>query len=138
MAPSLGLLNPLQFLRLIFLRFYEKPYLIEFLPHTLYSVGLSIIGIIPGVLASFYVALNAILTKRYLSVVDGSILRLGLRNNINAAVIFLPFLVFSGEISVLLDYKGLATTWFWTIMLISGFLGFAVGAVSALQIKVRC
>jgi GDP-fucose transporter C1 len=92
---------------------------------------------VPGVLASLFVALNAIFTKRYLPAVDGSILRLGLVNNVNAALIFVPFMLLGGEIPVILSYPYLTSVGFWVDMSIAGFLGFAVGAASALQIKVN-
>ncbi|CAG0918036.1 unnamed protein product [Notodromas monacha] len=98
--------------------------------------GLSLLGVIPGVLASLLVALNAILTKKYLACVDGSILRLGYLNNVNAAIIFIPLILLSGEVKVLMSFKDLNTVYFWTVMSISGVLGFAVGTASALQIKV--
>jgi GDP-fucose transporter C1 len=96
---------------------------------------LSVSGIIYGVLASLCVALNAIYTRRTLSVVGDSIWRLTLYNNINACFLFLPLMLFSGEIGNVAYFTGIMSPYFWMMMSISGFFGFIMGYVTGWQIQ---
>jgi GDP-fucose transporter C1 len=97
--------------------------------------SLSVSGIVYGVLASLCVALNAIYTRRTLSVVGDSIWRLTLYNNINACFLFLPLMLFSGEIGNVAYFSGILSPYFWTMMSISGFFGFIMGYVTGWQIQ---
>lgn len=93
-------------------------------------------GVIFGVSASLFVALNAIYTKKILPCVDDNVWRLGLYNNINASFLFLPLMLLAGEHNAVISFAKLYDTTFWTIMLISGVFGFAIGYVTGLQIQV--
>ncbi|XP_069479359.1 GDP-fucose transporter 1 isoform X2 [Ambystoma mexicanum] len=97
---------------------------------------LSWLGIGFGVLASLCVSLNAIYTKKVLPVVDDSVWRLTYYNNLNACFLFLPLLLLFGEPSTLYHFDKLADVYFWGMMTLSGFMGFAIGYVTGLQIKV--
>lgn len=97
---------------------------------------LSWLGILFGVLASLCVSLNAIYTKKVLPVVDNSVWRLTYYNNINACFLFLPLLLLFGEIKTLYHFDKLTDVYFWGMMTIGGFMGFAIGYVTGLQIKV--
>ncbi|CAF99949.1 unnamed protein product [Tetraodon nigroviridis] len=55
--------------------------------------SLSWSGVFFGVLASAFVSLNAIFTKKVMPAVEGNIWRLSYYNNINASVLFLPLLL---------------------------------------------
>lgn len=96
---------------------------------------LSWAGIVFGILASLCVSLNAIYTKKVLPAVDGSIWRLTFYNNINACVLFLPFMLLSGEVQTLYHFDKLGSLYFWGMMSLSGLFGFAIGYVTGLQIK---
>lgn len=92
-------------------------------------------GIVFGILASLCVSLNAIYTKKVLPAVDGSIWRLTFYNNINACILFLPFILLSGEFQTLYHFDKLGSLYFWGMMTLSGLFGFAIGYVTGLQIK---
>lgn len=97
---------------------------------------LSVIGVLYGVSASLCVALNAIYTQRTLPAVGDSIARLTLYNNVNAAVLFLPLMLFTGEISEIFYFPLLSSFRFWTLMTISGVFGFLMSYVTGWQIQV--
>lgn len=89
-----------------------------------------------GVLASLFVSLNSIYTKKVLPAVNNSVWLLGYYNNINACLLFLPLMLINREYSSLLSFTGYADMWFWTMMVLGGVFGFAIGYVTGLQIQV--
>lgn len=89
-----------------------------------------------GVLASLFVALNAIFTKKTLPMVGDSIWRLTLYNNINATFLFLPLMLVTGEFGVIPYFEYILSPYFWTMMSLSGFFGFIMGYVTGWQIQV--
>jgi len=95
----------------------------------------SLTGTLYGVLASLFVSLFSIFTKRILPVVDGDIWALTFYNNVNACLLFTPLIIISGEIPTLMDFKHLDSPHFWIMMTTGGIFGFAIGYVSGLQIK---
>lgn len=101
------------------------------------SGSLSVIGVVYGVLASLFVALNAIYTKKTLSRVGDSIWRLTMYNNLNAFFIFIPLMLFNGELGVIPYFEYIGTFHFWAMMCLSGFFGFIMGYVTGWQIQVR-
>ncbi|KAL1377891.1 hypothetical protein pipiens_020306, partial [Culex pipiens pipiens] len=96
----------------------------------------SLIGTIFGVLGSLSLSLYSIYTKRTLQHVNQEVWLLSYYNNVYSAVIFIPLMLINGELSVVLNYKNLGEPWFWAVMTVGGFCGFAIGYVTALQIKV--
>jgi len=100
------------------------------------SGSFSLTGTIYGVLASLFVSLFSIYTKKILPVVDGNIWALTFYNNVNACVLFLPLMVIFGEIPTVVNFQYLTSTNFWFLMTIGGIFGFAIGYVTGLQIKV--
>lgn len=97
--------------------------------------SLSWSGVMFGVMASLCVSLNAIYTKKVLPAVDGSIWKLTYYNNINACILFVPLIIITGELKVLYNFDKLGSHSFWTIMVLGGVFGFAIGYVTGLQIK---
>ncbi|MFH4976575.1 hypothetical protein AB6A40_003284 [Gnathostoma spinigerum] len=97
--------------------------------------SLSLIGVFFGVLSSLFVALNAIYTQRTLPVVGDDIIRLTMYNNVNATVLFLPFLLLNGEFGTVLYYPNLLSTSFWILLSISGVFGFLMSYVTGWQIQ---
>jgi len=97
--------------------------------------SLSVIGIVYGVLASLFVALNSIYNKSTLVVVGDSIWKLTLYNNINACFLFVPLMLFSGEIGHIAYFPHITGFYFWTMMSLSGFFGFIMGYVTGWQIQ---
>lgn len=92
-------------------------------------------GVFFGISASLCVALNAIFTKKILPAVNHNVWRLALYNNINGCVIFLPLIIFSGEIPAVYHFEHIASPSFWGMMLAAGVAGFAIGYVTGLQIQ---
>jgi GDP-fucose transporter C1 len=59
-----------------------------------------------------------------------------LYNNFNACVIFLPFILLSGEINEIVAFPKIFSAYFWFAMSVSGILGFSMSYVTSLQIQV--
>ncbi|GCB62470.1 GDP-fucose transporter 1 isoform X1 [Scyliorhinus torazame] len=97
--------------------------------------SLSWVGVMFGVIASLCVSLNAIYTKKVLPAVDGSIWRLTYYNNVNACILFVPLIVFTGELKTLYNFDKMGSANFWGMMTLGGVFGFAIGYVTGLQIK---
>lgn len=98
--------------------------------------SLTMQGVFYGIMASFFVALNAIYTKKSLNAVDNNIWKLTYYNNINACFIFLPFMFLFGEHNEIAAFTHLFDAYFWFAMTVGGVLGFAMGYVTSLQIQV--
>lgn len=97
--------------------------------------SLSWTGVFFGVLASAFVSLNAIYTKKVMPAVDGNIWKLSFYNNVNASLLFLPLIIISGEVGRILSFSRLHDSGFWGMMTLGGAFGFAIGYVTGLQIK---
>ncbi|PAA77362.1 hypothetical protein BOX15_Mlig003609g2 [Macrostomum lignano] len=97
--------------------------------------SLSVSGVIYGLLASLFVALNAIYTKKVLPTVDNSIWKLSLYNNFNASFAFLPVLLFTSDIGHVMEFPRSGRVNLLFVLLGSGVLGFAIGYVTGLQIQ---
>jgi len=100
------------------------------------SGSFSLSGTIYGILASLFVSLYSIFTKKVLPIVDGNIWTLTFYNNLNACALFLPLMLVFGEFSVVATFHNLDSPRFWMFMIIGGLFGFAMGYVAGLQIKV--
>ena len=96
----------------------------------------SLSGTVYGVLASLFVSLFSIFTKKVLPAVEGNIWSLTFYNNVNACVLFLPLMLVFGELPVIASFEHLDDASFWFLMTIGGVFGFAIGYVTGLQIKV--
>jgi len=96
----------------------------------------SLSGTVYGVLASLFVSLFSIYTKKVLSVVDGNIWRLTFYNNVNAVILFIPLMVVFGEVPTVTGFEYISSVKFWFMMTVGGVFGFAIGYVTGLQIKV--
>jgi len=97
--------------------------------------GVTFLGVFYGVGGSLFVALNAIYTKKSLAYVDNNVWKLTLYNNLNACLIFLPFIFFFGEVDNIISFPKLFDHYFMFAMTVSGVLGFSMGYVTSLQIK---
>ena len=98
--------------------------------------NLNFLGVLFGVLASMCVALYAIYTKKTLPHVDDSIWRLQMYNNTNACLLLAVTSVVLGELKTLAQFQFWTSLFFWTIVIITGMFGIAIGYVSSLQIQV--
>ena len=99
------------------------------------SESISYLGVVSGVLASLCVALYAIFTKKVLPDVGDNIWRLQFYNNLNA-VIILSGLVFLFEKPLLYEFEHWNSLYFWSLALVAGIFGIAIGYVTSLQIHV--
>lgn len=80
-------------------------------------------------------SLFSILTKKVLPKVNGEIWLLQYANNVYASILFVPIIVLSGEIPVVLSYPRLDDLFFWIILIGGGLCGFMIGYFTSLQIK---
>ena len=83
----------------------------------------SLTGTIYGVLASLFVSLFSIYTKKILPVVDGNIWALTFYNNVNACVLFLPLMIMFGKLSIVFNFQFLNILNFWFLMTVGGIFG---------------
>lgn len=95
---------------------------------------LSVYGVIFGVITSLFVALNGIFTKKSLDIVGHDSVRLTLYNNINASILFLPFVIGTGQLNQVIFSSMLTDYFFWMFLLATGCLSFAIAWISAVQI----
>lgn len=100
------------------------------------SGSLSVIGVIYGVLASLFVSLSAIHTKKTLALVDNSVWLLSFYNNVNSIILLFILMIITGEVPAVASFEKLNDIGFWLLMTTSGLFGFAIGFVTALQIQV--
>lgn len=100
------------------------------------SVGnLNFYGVAAGVTASLCVALYAIFTKKVLPLVGDNIWTLQYYNNINACLFLIPLSLFF-EYSILAKFQYWTSAYFWSLIVIVGLFGIAIGYVTSLQIQV--
>lgn len=95
----------------------------------------SLVGVIFGVASSFFVAMNAIYVKKKFALVDNNPWKITLYNNLNATYLFLPLIIVTGEVPVLLESPLVRTLGFWFLMFIGGLLGVGISFATAAQIK---
>ncbi|XP_017753806.1 PREDICTED: GDP-fucose transporter 1 [Eufriesea mexicana] len=98
--------------------------------------SLSILGTICGVLGSLILSLYSIHTKQVLPTLNQDIWLLSYYNNAYSVIIFLPLMIANGEHITVYNYDKIGSLSFWLAITIGGVCGFAIGYVSALQIKV--
>merc|ERR1711955_102701 len=79
----------------------------------------SLSGTIYGVLASLFVSLFSIYTKKVMPAVDGNIWSLTFYNNVNACFLFLPLMAISGEFSAVMSFDQLTDGEFWVRMTVA-------------------
>lgn len=98
--------------------------------------SLSILGTFFGILGSLILSLYSIHTKQVLPVVNQDIWLLSYYNNAYSVIIFLPLIIANGEYTTIYNYDKINSPFFWAAMVVGGICGFAIGFVTALQIKV--
>lgn len=99
------------------------------------EVRWSLIGVIFGVTSSLFVAMNAIYVKKKFVLVDNNPWKITLYNNTLASLLFIPLIVGSGEIFVILSSPLIRTLNFWCLMCLGGLLGVGISFATAAQIK---
>lgn len=99
------------------------------------EVRWSLQGVLFGVSASFFVAMNAIYVKKKFPIVDNNPWKLTLYNNFNAMFMFLPLIIAFGEPQVILTSENIFKPQFWSLMITGGVFGIAISFAVAAQIK---
>jgi len=100
------------------------------------EVNFSLMGTFFGVLSSVFVCLNAIYTSKVMPLVDKDKWKLAYYNNVNASILFVPFMFIFGEHEKLIEYSYLFYSgYFWSMMFVAGVLGFLIGIVTVMQIQ---
>lgn len=74
--------------------------------------------------------------KKALQKVEQDVLLLGYYVNCYSCCLFLPLMCLSGEVTEVYHFKSVLKLWFWGALSVGGLCGFAIGFVTALQIKV--
>jgi solute carrier family 35 (GDP-fucose transporter), member C1 len=96
----------------------------------------SLLGTFYGVVSSIFVSLYSVMQRKQMALVDGNVWKLSAYNNINACIMFIPFIVLTGELDIIFaNFNMLFSLQFWLIMTLSGFFGFLIGIVTTMQIK---
>lgn len=90
-----------------------------------------------GILGSLSLSMYSIYTKKALPHVNQEIWLLSYYNNFYSSILFLPLIILNGELSAIITYEHLFSWWFILAMTVGGICGFAIGFVTALQIKVN-
>jgi len=99
------------------------------------EINFSLLGTLAGVTSSVFVSLNSIFTAKVLPKVNDDKSLLLYYNNINAGILFLPLIiVFESEV-IMANSDKLFSLFFWLVMTITGFMGFAIGLVTVMQVK---
>jgi len=99
------------------------------------EVNFSLLGTASGVLSSVFVSANSIYTKKITKDIDLDNSQLLYYNNLNASMLFLPLIVLF-EYSLIIEHSGkLLSGFFWFSMTITGFMGFAIGLVTVMQVN---
>ncbi|CAM9204872.1 unnamed protein product [Ectocarpus fasciculatus] len=102
------------------------------------EVQLSVLGVQWGLISSVSVSLNSIYTKKALPHVMNDAWRLTFINNANACLLFIPFVVYF-EGGMLREQASSGTLFSRPIVMglvVSGILGFLMGIVTVMQIRV--
>ncbi|KAG4078196.1 hypothetical protein HA402_002248 [Bradysia odoriphaga] len=96
----------------------------------------SLVGTIFGVIGSLSLSLFSIYTKKTLPHVNQEVWLLSYYNNVYSCLLFIPMMLYTGELKTVAHYIHLFEPWFWSALTIGGVCGFAIGFMTSLQIKV--
>jgi solute carrier family 35 (GDP-fucose transporter), member C1 len=96
----------------------------------------SLIGTVFGIVGSMSLSMYSIYTKKTLPHVNGEVWLLSYYNNVYSCFLFLPLIIFNGELTEVVNYQYIGEPWFWGAMTVGGVCGFLIGYVTTLQIKV--
>jgi GDP-fucose transporter C1 len=100
------------------------------------EVNFSAVGTAFGVASSVFVALNSVMTKSAMELVDRNEWALCAYNNANAVLLFIPIIALSGEAHTLARSAALlSSAYYWSLMTLGGVFGFAIGIATIMQIK---
>ena len=95
---------------------------------------LSLVGVFYGVVTSLFVSLNGIFIKKSLDIVSRDSVRLTYYNNINAILLFVPFLFATGQTTDFFSTDHSTDGYFWLFLCFTGIMSFSMAWISAVQI----
>jgi GDP-fucose transporter C1 len=99
------------------------------------EVNFSFLGTVSGVMSSVFVSGNSIYTKKITKDMELDNSLLLYYNNLNASMLFLPLIVLF-EYGIIWEHREyLVSLFFWFCMTITGFMGFAIGLVTVMQVN---
>mmetsp|Transcript_29670 Transcript_29670/g.30076 ORF Transcript_29670/g.30076 Transcript_29670/m.30076 type:complete len:306 (-) Transcript_29670:110-1027(-) len=99
------------------------------------EINLSTIGTLCGVISSVFVSLNSVYTSKVLPYVFNDKSLLLYYNNVNASLLFLPFIMYYELETLIREQTKLLSVYFWLILGTTGVMGFAIGLVTVMQVK---
>jgi GDP-fucose transporter C1 len=100
------------------------------------EINLNVLGTVFGVIASVFVSLHSVYTKKSNGFVGGDKWKLAFYSNFIAAFMYPPLIVIAGEHIVVMQHVFMfARPFYWFTMLIGSFLGFLIGIVTVMQIN---
>jgi GDP-fucose transporter C1 len=99
------------------------------------EVNFSWIGVMFGVTASVFVAMNSIMVKRTMALFKGDSFLLLIYSNVNA-MIAMPFIfLFAGEVPAIYNSGAFKSGFFWNVVIFTGVFGFLINIATFMQIE---
>jgi len=99
------------------------------------EVNFSLSGAAFGIASSLCVSLFSIYVKKILPILGNNQWKLMIYNNMNTAIL-MPILIFThGEVAPVLNYPALYSSFFWSLILLTGLFGFLINIATFLQIR---
>ena len=100
------------------------------------EVNLNVLGTLFGVIASVFVSMHSVYTKKSNGFVGGDKWKLAFYSNFIASFMYPPLLVIAGEHLIVAEHGTMfAQPFYWATMFIGSFLGFLIGIVTVMQIN---
>jgi GDP-fucose transporter C1 len=99
------------------------------------ELNLSVSGTCAGVISSLFVALNAVYTSKMLPIVENDKSKLLYANNLNASILFIPFILVFERDTLRAHWATMLSPIFWCLMTSAGVFGFLIGLVTVMQVK---
>jgi len=99
------------------------------------EVNFTTLGVVYGVLSSFFVALYGIYVRKIIEVVDKDEQRLIIYNTVLSIFGLLPLVYFSGEVGQIMANPLIYDSKFWFMMTLAGVAGLLINTATYLQIK---
>lgn len=95
----------------------------------------SISVVFSGVASVVLLALNVIYFKEKIVLVENNVWKITLYNNLNAAIVLFPLLVFSGNLKSVLASRSASKMYSWGVLTLNALLGVLFSFTGAAQIK---
>ena len=93
------------------------------------------VGVVYGILASFFAAVSGIFFKRFQNCIKVSSMQLTFNNCLNCALALFPLVLLSGQLVAFLNSAIARDVLTWTLLIMSGGLSLSMSWITAIQIK---